>query len=105
MPDWSHSDLRKHMHVYSSDNQDLGHIAEIYEDSFEVHKGAVFHNARYIPYGAISSIDVENNHVLLSMMADEAKNMEWEIRPAYEQHSGDPTQLMYDRGHGVHDPF
>jgi hypothetical protein len=31
--------------------------------------------------------------------------MRWEKRPNYEDHLGDPTQLLYDRGHGVHDPF
>ncbi len=29
----------------------------------------------------------------------------WEKRPDYEHHLGDPTQLFYDRGHGIHDPF
>jgi len=28
--------------------------------------------------------------------------MEWEKRPNFEEHKGDPTQLFYDRGHGVY---
>src|SRR5438874_8057226 len=102
MPQWSQHDLHKHMHVYSSDNQDLGHIAEVYEDSFLVHKGFFFPTDRYFPYSAIAR--VENDQVQLSMSADEAKTSEWEKRPDYADHPGDPTQLFYDRGHGVHDP-
>ena len=92
------------MHVYSSDDQSLGHVAHIYEDSFKIEKGLLFHADRYIPYSAIASID--NDRVQLSMNADEiTHNSEWEKRPDYEDHLGDPTQLLYDRGHGVHDPF
>jgi hypothetical protein len=103
MPQWSQHDLSKHMHVYSSDNQDLGHIAEVYEDSFLIHKGFFFPKDRYIPYSAIAS--VEGDRVQLLMSAEEAKQKEWEKRPDYEDHPGDPLQLFYDRGHGVHDPF
>jgi hypothetical protein len=39
MPDWSQHDIHKHMHVYSADNTDLGHVAVNYEDSFLIHKG------------------------------------------------------------------
>ena len=87
MPDWTQHDLHPHMQVYSTDNQNLGHIAEIYPDSFLVHKGFFFPKDRYIPYSAIKA--VEDDRVVLSMSADEA----------------DPTQLFYDRGHGVSDPF
>ena len=79
MSDWSQHDLHPHMHVYSSDNQDLGHVAEVYEDSFLVHKGYFFPKDRYIPYSAIAN--VENDRVQLTMTADEAKDMEWEKRP------------------------
>ena len=103
MPRWSQQDLHKHMHVYSSDDQDLGHIAEVYEDSFLIHKGFFFPKDRYIPYSAIAS--VEGDRVQLLMNAEEAKQKEWGKRPDYEDHPGDPLQLFYDRGHGVHDPF
>lgn len=103
MPTWSQHDLRKHMHIYSSDNINIGHIAEVYEDSFEVHKGYIFPTNRYIPYSAIAS--VEGDRVQLTMSAEEAKQKEWQVRPDYEGHPGDPLQLFYDRGHGVHDPF
>jgi len=103
MPAWSAHDLHPSMHVYTADGQKLGHIAKIYEESFLVHKGFFFPAHRYIPYSAIASI--ENDRVQLIMSADEAKQKEWEKRPDYEDHLGDPTQLFYDRGHGVHDPF
>jgi len=41
----------------------------------------------------------------LSLSEDEADEMKWGRRPDYEHHLGDPTQLFYDRGHGVRDPF
>jgi uncharacterized protein YrrD len=91
------------MHVYASDKSALGHIAEVYEDSFLVQKGLIFHKDRYIPYSAIATI--ENDGVYLIMGAQEANEMKWEKRPDYEDHLGDPTQLMYDRGHGINDPF
>jgi hypothetical protein len=91
------------MTVYSADNQNLGHVAHVYEDSFQVHKGLILPNDRYFPYSAIASI--EGEHIHLVMSADEAKELEWQKRPDYEHHEGDPLQLMYDRGHGVHDPF
>jgi hypothetical protein len=91
------------MAVFSSDNSDLGHVEEVYEDSFLIRKGLIFAKDRYIPYSAITQ--VEDNKVHLNLSADEAKEKEWEKRPDYEDHLGDPTQLFYDRGHGVHDPF
>lgn len=103
MPNWSQHDVHKHMHVYTSDNQDLGHVAEVYEDSFLVHKGFFFQTDRYIPYSTIASVD--NDRVQLTMTADEAKQLEWEKRADYQDHAGDPLQLFYDRGHGVEDPY
>lgn len=104
MSTWNRQQLHTHMHVYSSDNQDLGHIAHIYEDSFQLQKGIIFHKDRYIPYSAIAS--VAHDHIRLLMSKDEVtENMEWEVRPDYENHPGDPLQHFYDRGHGVHDPF
>jgi hypothetical protein len=91
------------MHVYSSDNQNIGHVAAVYEDSFLIHKGIIFSKDRYFPYSAIASIDEDK--VQLKIDAAEAKDIEWEKRPDYEEHLGDPTQLFYDRGHGVQDPF
>ncbi len=62
MTDWSPQNIHTSMRVYTLDGYELGHIAKVYEDSFQK-------------------------------------------RPDYEHHLGDPTQLFYDRGHGVHDPF
>ena len=45
------------MQVYSADNQNLGHIAEVYPDSFLVHKGFFFPKDRYIPYSAIKAVE------------------------------------------------
>jgi hypothetical protein len=103
MAEWSAQNISPSMLVYTFDGHELGHIGKVYEDSFLVHKGYFFPTDRYIPYIAIRS--VENNRVQLAMSADEAKQKEWEKRPDYEDHLGDPTQLNYDRGHGVHDPF
>ncbi|HEU0002677.1 MAG TPA: DUF2171 domain-containing protein [Ktedonobacteraceae bacterium] len=91
------------MHIYTSDNHELGHVAKVYEDSMLVHKGHIFPTDRYIPYSAIESID--NGNIRLDMPLDEAKQKIWHKRPDYEKHLGDPVQLFYDRGHGVHDPF
>ena len=103
MQTWSQANLHKHMHVYSSDNTDLGHILDVYEDSFKVAKGLLFHTDRYFPYSAIGTVD--NDRVQLNIDAQTAQDGEWVERPDYEDHPGDPTQLMYDRGHGIHDPF
>lgn len=103
MTTWNRDNLRKHMTVYSSDNHKVGHVAEIYEDSFLVHKGFLFTKDSYIPYSAIAQVD--NDDVKLTLTADEASAKEWQKRPDYENHLGDPTQLFYDRGHGVKDPF
>jgi hypothetical protein len=103
MPNWSQHDVRKHMEVYSSDNQKLGHVAEVYQDSFLVHKGYLFPKDRYIPYSAIGNI--EQDRIQLVMDAADALTKEWEKRPDYEDHLGDPLQLLYDRGHGIEDPF
>jgi hypothetical protein len=103
MADWSAQNIHPSMHVYTVDGHEVGHVAKVYEDSFLIHKGYFFPPDRYIPYSAIDS--VENDRVQLVMSADEVKQKEWEKRPDYENHLGDPTQLVYDRGHGVHDPF
>jgi hypothetical protein len=94
--------IHKQMDVYSSDNSNLGKVAEVYQDSFLLHTG-LFATNRYIPYELITS--VENDRVNLRLSKDEAAEMKWERRPDYEHHLGDPTQLFYDRGHGIHDPF
>jgi hypothetical protein len=103
MPDYSAQDVKEGMHIYTSDNQELGHVAKAYEDSFLVHKGFIFPTNRYIPYSAIVSID--DDRVQLNMPLEEAKQKLWTKRPDYEHHLGDPEQLLYDRGHDVHDPF
>ena len=103
MPTFSQHDLKKHMHVYSSDNQNLGTVTEIYEDSFLLREGLIIHEKRYLPYSSITSIDDDTLH--LSMTTEQVQSPEWRKRPDYEDHLGDPTQLMYDRGHGIHDPF
>jgi len=94
--------IRKHMHVYSSENRDLGQVAEVYEDSFLLHKN-IFAKKRYIPYELVTTID--DNRVDLRLSEDEVDEIKWEKRPDYEHHLADPTQLFYDRGHGIHDPF
>jgi len=91
------------MSVYSADDQKLGQVAQAYEDSFLVHKGLFFPKDRYFPYSAIATVEDERIHLLMN--ADEAKQLEWEKRPDYQHHLDDPVQLMYDRGHGIHDPF
>jgi len=81
----------------------LGMLKTYYEDSFKVHKGLLPIGNRYFTYVTIGSI--ENERIQLLMTEDEAKELEWTKRPDYEAHEADPVQLMYDRGHGVHDPF
>ena len=103
MSTWSQSDVAQHMRVYASDKQEVGRVAEVYEDSFLIKKGSIFHHDRYIPYQAIASIEHDGVHLLMS--TDEVQQKEWQKRPDYEHHLGDPLQLLYDRGHGVHDPF
>jgi hypothetical protein len=83
MPQWDQHSLRPHMHVYSSDNKDLGHIAHVYEDSFEIKKGLLSAD-RYIPYDAVASVD--NDDVRLALSADDiTQNDEWKKRPDYEE--------------------
>jgi hypothetical protein len=103
MANWTQNDIHQHMKVYDRDNHSLGSVEKVYEDSFLIQKGLIFHKDRYIPYSAITSID--NDHITLNMSQDEVQQLEWKIRPDYEEHPGDPTQLFYDRGHGVQDPF
>lgn len=102
MAQWQQEHIFPHMHVYSSDQQDVGQVTETYKDSFEFHKG-LFSKHHYIPYELVTT--VENNRVQVNISAKELAQMKWEIRPDYEHHEGDPTQLFYDRGHGIHDPF
>ena len=103
MVHWNQHDLRVGMKVYSSNIEAVGHVAEIYEDSFLLHKGYFLPTDRYIPYSAIGSL--EENDLRLTLSASEILDRKWEKRPDYEHHLGDPTQLMYDRDHGVHDPY
>lgn len=103
MAQWNQSNLRPRMKVYASDGKQVGHVAEIYEDSFLIHKGYLFPIDRYIPYSAISG--VEENEIRLSLNSEQVQDAFWKKRPDYEHHLGDPTQLFYDRGHGVNDPY
>lgn len=103
MAHWNQHDLHLHMKVYSSDGEHVGHVAGIYEDSFLIHKGYFLPADRYIPYSALTS--VQGDEIRLKLSADALQSKEWKYRPDYEHHPGDPTQLMYDRGHHVHDPY
>lgn len=103
MGTWNQQSLHKHMTVYSSDKSKIGHVAETYEDSFLVHKGFLLVKDSYIPYNEIQQVDDDAVH--LQLTENEAQQREWSRRPDYEDHLGDPTQILYDRGHGVHDPF
>jgi len=103
MTTWNQQDLRKHMHVYSSDRQKLGKVNAIYEDSFQVKPEKLLARSYYFPYEKITTI--QDDQIYLTLHADEAGARMWEIRPDYQEHAGDPTQLFYDRGHGIHDPF
>jgi hypothetical protein len=64
--------IHKQMHVYSSDNINLGQIVETYKDSFLLRKG-LFAKNRYIPYELIASVDDDRVNVRLSK--DEADEM------------------------------
>ena len=103
MTQWNQSNLHPHMSVYSSNEEHVGHIAETYEDSFLIHKGYFFPADRYIPYSMISG--VAENQVNLSLSSEQLQEPRWSKRPDYEHHLGDPTQLFYDEGHGIPDPF
>lgn len=103
MAQWNQNNLRSHMRVYSADGEHIGHIAEIYEDSFLIHKGYFFPTDRYIPYNEISG--VEEDQVRLALNSEQIRDALWKKRPDYEHHPGDPTQLFYDRGHGISDPY
>jgi hypothetical protein len=102
MPEVTQHDLQKHMHVYSADNATIGQVSELYEDSFAVHKGLLGKHL-YFPYSTVSSL--EGDKILLKLSHDETEQPLWQKRPDYEDHPGDPTQLFYDRGHGIQDPF
>src|ERR1051326_2654686 len=84
MAEWSQQQVKKHMHVYSADHENLGHVEEAYEDSFLLAKGLIFHKDRYIPYSAIAS--VEGDRIQLMLNAEEAKERQWDRRPDYEDH-------------------
>lgn len=103
MSNWSQENVRVRMRVYSSNQEHIGHVAETYEDSFLIHKGYFFPTDRYLPYNTIAHLEEDRIDLVLS--SDDIKKMQWEKRPDYEDHLGDPTQIFYDRGHGVHDPF
>lgn len=103
MTQWNQSNLHPRMSVYSSNGDHIGHIAEVYEDSFLIHKGYFFPTDRYIPYSQISGVEEDQVRLLLS--SAQLEELRWTKRPDYEHHLGDPTQLFYDEGHGVPNPF
>ncbi len=103
MRNWTQEDLFPHMKVYTFDEAPVGHVVEMYADSFLVHQGYFFPKDRYIPYSAIA--DIEEHRLQLTLNVAEFNDPQWEKRPDYDRHLGDPTQLLYDRGHGIHDPF
>ena len=103
MANWNQHDLRPRMKVHASTGEQIGHVAEIYPDSFLVHKGYFLPANRYFPYSAISS--VREDSLQLTLSPTEAQDRLWSKRPDYEHHLGDPLQLFYDRAHGLHDPY
>lgn len=103
MLQWNQQNLRPRMRVYSSNGEHVGHIAAVYEDSFLIHKGYFLPADRYIPYSMVSG--VEEDQVRLSLSSEQLAEPRWTKRPDYEHHLGDPTQLFYDEGHGIRNPF
>ena len=103
MTQWNQSNVHSHMKVYSSNGEHVGHVAEVYEDSFLIHKGYFFPTDRYIPYSQVQNIT--EDEVKLALSTDELHELRWTMRPDYEHHLGDPLQIFYDEGHGVPNPF
>jgi hypothetical protein len=66
--------------VYSSDDQKVGTVQEVYDDSFMVQKGIFFVHDYYIPYGYVAR--VSSDRIDLSMTSDVAKNQNWAQRPS-----------------------
>lgn len=98
---WTPDKIHKGMEVFSSENENLGHVEEVYNDSFLVQKGFIFHKDRYVPYDVISNI--EGDRVLLMVSKTEAREMHWEERPS--EREGDLLQVFYDRGHDPTNPL
>jgi hypothetical protein len=103
MAQWKQNDLRLRMKVFSANGEHIGHVAEIYEDSFLVHRGYLFPIDRYLPYSAISRM--EEDELQLSLSSQQIEDALWNKRPDYEHHLGDPLQIFYDEGHGVPNPY
>ncbi len=103
MTQWNKQNVRAHMRVYTSHDEQAGHVAAAYEDSFLIHKGYFLPVDRYVPYSLISGI--EEDQVRLSLSSAQLAEPRWLKRPDYQHHLGDPTQLFYDEGHGVRDPY
>lgn len=103
MAQWNKGDLRPGMRAYSSNGEHIGHIAAVYEDSFLIHKGYLFPTNRYLPYSAIG--DVEQQRVHLTLSSQQVEEPRWTKRPNYQRHLADPTQLFYDEGHGIRNPY
>ncbi len=103
MTTWKQDNVRPHMRVYAANGEHVGHVAAAYEDSFLVHKGYFFPTDRYLPYTLISN--VEEDQLRLSLTPEQLAESCWSKRPDYEHHLGDPTQLFYDEGHGIENPF
>ena len=103
MANWNQDNVHQHMKVYSSNGEHVGHVAEVYEDSFLIHKGYFFPADRYIPYSQVDAI--EEDQVRLVLSSAQLEELIWTKRPDYENHLGDPTQIFYDEGHGIPNPF
>lgn len=103
MTQWNQNTVRPHMKVYSANGEHVGHVAAAYEDSFLIHKGYFLPAGRYIPYSMVSGI--EEDQVRISLSSDQLKELRWTKRPDYENHLGDTTQIFYDEGHGIQNPF
>ncbi|GCE46466.1 uncharacterized protein DUF2171 [Thermosporothrix hazakensis] len=97
MSQWKQEQFKKGMEVYSSADEDLGHIENIFDDCIQVQKGIIFHKDRYIPYDAIASVDADANRVYLLVSKAEAKEMQWDLRPS--EKLADPVGYTYDQGH------
>lgn len=72
--------VRTGFDIYSSDNQKIGTVDQVFPDHFVVKKGIIFTRDLYVPYSAVSRCEADKCY--LNTSKDRVDQMGWYQPPA-----------------------
>jgi Uncharacterized protein conserved in bacteria (DUF2171) len=79
-------------HVFGSDGEEIGKIADVGPDYFQIRKGTIRHTDLYFPLDAITGTALGGDGVMINLTKDEVDNGDWSQPPVSEPAPDETTR-------------